>query len=702
MRFGEQILFALSGLWALGIAVGALARKARRLTAYSFSVGMFLLALATFLALAVSEASDLDMSLSLERFRLLVLSLMPVAWLPFSLCYSRGNSREFLLKWKPILIAACLLPILPAAAFFELVTIDRNVWELGVRPLIELRWPGKAVHVVVLAFTVLVLMNLERTFRAAVGTLRWRIKFAVLGLGLIFIARIYASSQALLFSSSDTAWATLNAIALVLGCALITISFLRASLSAVEVYPSLTVLQNSLTVILAGAYLFAVGVLAKLVKFLGGDAAFPIKAFLILLALVALGLLLASDRVRLIARRFVSRHFHRPSYDYRALWRSFTERTSSVVDEAAYARELANLICDAAQTLSVSVWLTRESRRRLVLVASTALRQAQPSQVEMELRGLGEHLAQHPEPIALADSREKWVQELKRCNPDQFNEGGAQLCVPLIANRQLLGMLIVADKVNGVPFSYEDFELFKCIGAQSASGLLNLQLAQQLVRAKEMEAFQTMAAFFAHDLKNTASSLSLLLQNLPAQMENPAFRQDAFRAVSKALAKLNDLISRLGLLRHKVQLMRIPSDLNHVVQTVLDSVALAPEVSIARSLNELPKISIDPEQVQKVVTNLLINAREAIAHKGEIQIETSSDGNWAVLSVRDTGCGMSTEFLNRSLFRPFQTTKKNGIGIGMFHCKTIMEAHQGRIEAESQVGKGTTFRVLFPIAGGKA
>jgi signal transduction histidine kinase len=63
---------------------------------------------------------------------------------------------------------------------------------------------------------------------------------------------------------------------------------------------------------------------------------------------------------------------------------------------------------------------------------------------------------------------------------------------------------------------------------------------------------------------------------------------------------------------------------------------------------------------------------------------------------------MSPEFLSRSLFRPFQTTKKNGIGIGMFHCKTIVEAHQGRIEAESQVGKGTTFRVLFPMIGGAA
>jgi signal transduction histidine kinase len=69
------------------------------------------------------------------------------------------------------------------------------------------------------------------------------------------------------------------------------------------------------------------------------------------------------------------------------------------------------------------------------------------------------------------------------------------------------------------------------------------------------------------------------------------------------------------------------------------------------------------------------------------------------MSVTDNGCGMAPEFVQNSLFRPFQTTKKKGIGIGMFHCKMIVEAHRGRIEVESQPGKGSAFRVLLPLAG---
>jgi len=68
-----------------------------------------------------------------------------------------------------------------------------------------------------------------------------------------------------------------------------------------------------------------------------------------------------------------------------------------------------------------------------------------------------------------------------------------------------------------------------------------------------------------------------------------------------------------------------------------------------------------------------------------------------VLSVSDNGCGMSKQFVERSLFHQFQTTKKLGLGIGLFHSKRIIEAHRGKIEVESEEGQGSTFRVLLPV-----
>ena len=97
------------------------------------------------------------------------------------------------------------------------------------------------------------------------------------------------------------------------------------------------------------------------------------------------------------------------------------------------------------------------------------------------------------------------------------------------------------------------------------------------------------------------------------------------------------------------------------------------------------------------MTNLLLNAWDAVGAAGQITVQTGQRDSRAVLSVSDNGCGMSEAFLRDSLFRPFQTTKKKGLGIGMFQSKMIVEAHQGTIQVESEPGKGTTFRVILPL-----
>ena len=338
----------------------------------------------------------------------------------------------------------------------------------------------------------------------------------------------------------------------------------------------------------------------------------------------------------------------------------------------------------------------------MTLAASTSLPKshvANSSGIDSCLEDAARYVAKQPDPFALEDSREGWVEELKNRNPDIFGKGGKRICVPLLGKGQFLGMLIIGDRVNGIPFSVEDFELFKSLGSQAASGLLNLQLTRQLLQAREMEAFQTMSAFFVHDLKNTASTMSLMLQNLPTHFEDPAFREDALRALGKSVERVNDLISRMTLLRQRLELQPVEGDLNEVVTEALESLKVATGAGVVRSLGPLPRLLIDPAHMQKVVVNLLLNARDATGNTGEIRVETAQHDGWATLSVTDNGRGMSQEFVARSLFRPFQTTKKKGVGIGLFHSKMIVDAHRGRIEVKSEEGKGTTFRVLLPLKG---
>jgi signal transduction histidine kinase len=145
-----------------------------------------------------------------------------------------------------------------------------------------------------------------------------------------------------------------------------------------------------------------------------------------------------------------------------------------------------------------------------------------------------------------------------------------------------------------------------------------------------------------------------------------------------------------------VRLQSALTDLNTLVSQALETLNGALQSSVATGLAPVPEISVDREQMQKVLVNLILNAQEACGG-GEIRISTGIDENRAMIAVRDNGCGMSGDFMERSLFLPFQTTKKRGLGIGLFHCKQIVDAHGGQIEVESVEGKGSTFRVMLPI-----
>jgi signal transduction histidine kinase len=200
-----------------------------------------------------------------------------------------------------------------------------------------------------------------------------------------------------------------------------------------------------------------------------------------------------------------------------------------------------------------------------------------------------------------------------------------------------------------------------------------------------------------HDLKNTASTLNLMLKNLPVHFDNPAFRQDALRGITKSGQHINNLIGRLNVLRHDLQIHPEVSDLNDLVSKILADWKGSPAIQITSNPGPVPKFLFDSEQIHKVVTNLVLNAAEAVPPNGHIRVQTAMLKDWAVLTVEDDGCGMAPEFITGSLFRPFQTTKKEGFGIGMFQSKMIVEAHGGRIEVESRLSQGTTFRVLLPV-----
>jgi len=453
---------------------------------------------------------------------------------------------------------------------------------------------------------------------------------------------------------------------------------------------------------IAGGYLFVVGAIAMLVKWRGGMVGFQLKTLYFLFALVLLAVLLLSDRIRLRISQFVSRHLRRSRFDYREVWRTFTEKTAAQVTIDSLCRAVAAWVSAHLDTLSVTIWLVDEAGQRLTYGASTAVSDfggAAPALESVDAGRMLAEIARNPVPVNLDATKVPWAAEMRTLHPVFFPKGGSRFCIPMVCRGRPVGLMTLGDRVRGVPFTHEELDLLRCVGEQAASALLNLRLSEKLLENRELEAFQTMSTFFVHDLKNTVSTLSLTLQNLPRHFADPAFREDALRGIGKSVIRMQQLIGQLTVLRQKLEIRPVMADLNEVIAAALESLPSGEALPLTRQLQPVPRILIDPEQMRKVILNLVLNAQEALnGAGGRISVETAAHPDCVEVAVTDNGCGMTSEFLHRSLFRPFQTTKKSGTGIGMFHSKMIVEAHRGRIEVASEPGMGSTFRIVLPIA----
>jgi putative PEP-CTERM system histidine kinase len=697
-----SILPFIAAVFSVGLAVLVISQERRSFVHRIFAAGMVLFALEAGV-IGIGLRSPLPAGiLYWQRIRLIITSLLPGVWLLFALTYARANYKGVLSRWRWVVVAVFVVPLALSTFFQKSFFIDEPVLVSSLAWLIRFGSPGYVFHLCLLVSAVLILMNLERTLRASVGHMRWQIKYMVLGIGAIFGVQIYTSSQSLLFNSVNTGLTLVDTGVLFIANALILRSLLRPGSFKLEFYPSQSFLYNSFTVLIAGIYLLAVGVLANLIRYLNVEFSYYLSAFLIFLAVLGLSIILLSDRFRRRLKRFIGIHLKRSKYDYRREWTDFTQATTSLMEIRDLCAAIVKKISKTFEALSVTLWLMDEKEEALVLGASTVLTDIQAKGIESlkrEGRELILIMREKQVAVDLGESKENGIAILKKINPDFLKEARIRYCAPLTASGRFIGLLALDERVAGEPFTPADFDLLKTIADQTASMLLNLRLAEHLREVKEAEAFQTISAFMMHDLKNLASSLSLTIQNLPIHFENPDFRQDAIKIMEQGVTKINRMCNQLSALGKKIELNIAEADLNHLVKNSAYCLNGSSKVKLVTDLQPLPRLKVDTEQIQKVMTNLILNANEAVGNAGEIRVTTEQRNGWAIFSVSDNGCGMSREFVERTLFRPFKTTKKQGIGIGLYQSKIIVEAHKGRIEVETEEGRGTTFRVFLPLAG---
>jgi signal transduction histidine kinase len=231
---------------------------------------------------------------------------------------------------------------------------------------------------------------------------------------------------------------------------------------------------------------------------------------------------------------------------------------------------------------------------------------------------------------------------------------------------------------------------------------LRAQIARE-EESRQFESFVRLSAMLTHDLKNAIEGLSLTVGNMERHFDNPQFRTDALKGLTSATDKLKALVARLA--RPLTSLSgehKKPTnvDLVPIIQRVVAMTA-EPMRGKHKIVTRLPPnlfALVDAARVEEVIENLVLNAFEAMTDVGgTLTIEAGPAANGApMFTVSDTGRGMSRTFIENRLFRPFSTTKKTGIGLGLYTCREVIQASAGAIDVESVEGVGTTFRVVLP------
>jgi len=233
---------------------------------------------------------------------------------------------------------------------------------------------------------------------------------------------------------------------------------------------------------------------------------------------------------------------------------------------------------------------------------------------------------------------------------------------------------------------------------------LRAQVARE-AESRQFESFVRLSAMLTHDLKNAIEGLSLTVSNMERHFDNPRFRSDALKGLTSAADKLKEIVARLS--RPLTSLSG-----EHKRPTNTDLVPILKRVSAMTAEPMRTKHSIvlrfpesvyafaDAARIEEVIENLVLNALEAMVQPGgTLTIEAGYTTSGApTFSISDTGPGMSRTFIDNRLFRPFATTKRSGIGLGLYTCREVVRASGGTIDVESVEGAGTTFRVVLTSA----
>jgi putative PEP-CTERM system histidine kinase len=539
------------------------------------------------------------------------------------------------------------------------------------------------------------LMLVEQIYRGTTPDARWSIKFFCLGMGGLFAYDLAMFADAMLFRKIDfELWAARGFINL-LTIPLVAISAARNPRWSLDIAVSRRMVFQSTALLGTGVYLLVVAAAGYYIRFFGGTWGGVAQTTIVFAGLLGLGLVLFSGSLRARLKVFINKNFFSYRYDYREEWQRLTRELSEEHHDESFGARAVRAMANLVEARGGGLWVRQDRPfyERMTTWEAPQLSDAgEPADGELarflrtkqwvvnldEYRTEGNAYGDTRLPGWLADDDEAW------------------LVVPLTLHDDLFGFVVLLTARTKITINWEVNDLLKMAGRQVASVLAQLHANRALLVARQFESFNRMSAFVVHDLKNVVAQLSLLLSNAARHRGNPEFQADMIDTVDNAVDKMKKLLLQLRAGSTPAD-EPAPVDLQDVVLSALRSKApLTPQPTV---LVDAPGIRTlaHRERLDRVVGHLLQNAAEATPSSGSIEIRVRSEDHSAIIEVEDTGVGMSEEFIRTRLFKPFESTKKSGMGIGIYESREYIRELGGNLLVESRETEGTRFSIALPL-----
>jgi len=465
------------------------------------------------------------------------------------------------------------------------------------------------------------------------------------------------------------------------------------------------------TIILSAIIITYVGISSAITLFVSDiNPAFP--SVLTALAVVAL-----LQPVKAGIQKFVDRKFFRVEYDYREEQRKFLDDIKNIY----YIQTLAELIVSRTDKLipveKIGFFELSNQTGRVRIIASKGWELLKGRSIRFESENLKTDMSI---PVAVDDKIEPGL-KIESADVKVFKRWGMVLVFPVKSPTGIIhGFLVLGAKKSGVRFLKDDIDLLNSVVIAAALAIDRIKLQEELIlehlEAKRLEELNELKSFFmhtiTHELKTPLTSIKLFTEKLQDKKHFDSDKADFFLNViegeSEKLRRLIDNILDYARIEKGMKTyVQKPTNLIQVVNKAVESMKYQFMIS-KQTLEVLTSsddiiINADEDAVERAITNLLTNAIKYSSAESKTFLSVRKVNGNALIEVKDHGRGISDEDL-KNIFEPFkrvkavETKKIEGTGLGLAIVKHIMDAHQGKVEVESEIGKGSKFTLWFSLA----